>query len=219
MPRRTRPRSASRRPQAAAVRSADRPARDPRRVRQARIRATWCGIPSCSSCSSAPRTRRVVLVARRRARARRTGASRSSSRSGSGSPCCSRTSPKRWPKGAARRRRTRCASRARRRTREAAPTIATNGRVDRTRYEEVPAPSAAPRRPRAVPARRRHSRRRRSRSKASRRSTRARSPARARPSSAKAAAIARRSPAARRCCPTTSSSASPPTPARRSSTA
>ena len=31
------------------------------------------------------------------------------SRSGSGSPCCSPTSPRRWPKGAARRRPTRCA--------------------------------------------------------------------------------------------------------------
>ena len=43
-------------------------------------------------------------------------ASRCRSRSGSGSPCSSRTSPRRWPRGAARRRRTRCARRARRRT-------------------------------------------------------------------------------------------------------
>jgi hypothetical protein len=36
-------------------------------------------------------------------------ASSSRSRSGSGSPCCSPTSPRPWPKGAARRRPTRCA--------------------------------------------------------------------------------------------------------------
>ncbi len=48
-------------------------------------------------------------------RASRNGASPSRSRSGSGSPFCSRTSRRRWPRGAARRRRIRCASRARRR--------------------------------------------------------------------------------------------------------
>ena len=64
-----------------------------------------------------------------------------------------------------------------------------------------------------------HPGRRRDRSRASPRSTRAPSPARARRSSARAAATAAPSPAAPGCCPTGSSFASPPTPAKRSSTA
>ena len=40
-----------------------------------------------------------------------------SSRCSCGSPCCSRTSPRRWPRAAARRRPTRCARRGRRRSR------------------------------------------------------------------------------------------------------
>ena len=46
------------------------------------------------------------------ARARRRPGSSSGSRSGCGSRCCSPTSPRRWPRAAARRRRTRCARRA-----------------------------------------------------------------------------------------------------------
>ena len=56
------------------------------------------------------------LVAPRPRDARRSG-SPARSRSGSGSRCCSPTSPRRWPRGAARRRRTRCARCARRRRR------------------------------------------------------------------------------------------------------
>ena len=54
-----------------------------------------------------------VLLATLIAGAADTRASRSSSRSGSGSRCCSRTSPRRWPKAGARRRPTRCGRRAR----------------------------------------------------------------------------------------------------------
>ena len=46
------------------------------------------------------------------ARARRRPASSSPSRSGSGSPCCSPTSPRRWPRGGARPRPRPCARRA-----------------------------------------------------------------------------------------------------------
>ena len=55
---------------------------------------------------------RDVVTARRPA-----SASSCRSRSGSGSPCCSPTSPKRWPRDAARRRPTRCARRGPRRSR------------------------------------------------------------------------------------------------------
>ena len=50
-----------------------------------------------------------------RARARRRPASSARSPSGCGSPCCLPTSPRRWPRGGARRRPKRCAARARRR--------------------------------------------------------------------------------------------------------
>ena len=55
------------------------------------------------------------------------------SRSGSGSPCCSPTSPRRWPRGAARRRPTRCAAA---RTETVGNAAAPDGTV-----ETVPAPS------------------------------------------------------------------------------
>ena len=53
-----------------------------------------------------------AAVRRRRwpARAKRRPASSSRSRCGCGSPCCSPTSPRRWPKAAARRRPRRCAA-------------------------------------------------------------------------------------------------------------
>ena len=56
----------------------------------------------------------TVLGVQRCAGAGRGAGRRSSSRSrpGCGSRCCSRTSPRRWPRGAARRRPTRCARRA-----------------------------------------------------------------------------------------------------------
>ena len=68
----------------------------------------------------------TLVLARDVAAGRARSASRYRSRSGSGSPCCSRTSPKRWPRGAGRPRPTRCASRARRRLRSGSttPTIA-----------------------------------------------------------------------------------------------
>ena len=91
---------------------------------------------SCSSCSSARRTRRSCSSATWR-RGAATGGSRSSSRSGSGSRSSSRTSPRRWPRAAARRRRTRCASRARRRTAKRLASADATGSIDRTRYEEV----------------------------------------------------------------------------------
>ena len=50
----------------------------------------------------------ALVTAGRRSRRR----SSSASRRGCGSPCCLPTSPKRWPKGAARRRPTRCGRRA-----------------------------------------------------------------------------------------------------------
>ena len=64
------------------------------------------------------------------------GASRASSsrsRSGCGSPCCSRTSPRRWPKAAARRRPQRCADARKRRAREEARS---------SRKRDADAPSA-----------------------------------------------------------------------------
>ena len=51
----------------------------------------------------------AVGPGRRRARARRRPGSSSGCRCGSGSPCSSPTSPRRWPRGAARPRRRRCA--------------------------------------------------------------------------------------------------------------
>ena len=68
------------------------------------------GRTSAASCTTV-----LWLAGARRATARRRPASSSRSRSGSGSRCCSRTSPRRWPKGAARRRPTTLRERAQRR--------------------------------------------------------------------------------------------------------
>ena len=63
----------------------------------------------------------VLFFRKLRRRPPPTASSPASSRSGCGSRCCSRTSPRRWPKAAARRRPTRCARRARRRSRAGPP--------------------------------------------------------------------------------------------------
>ena len=158
-------------------------------------------------------TTALFVQAARRARARRRPGSSSPSRSGSGSPCSSRTSPRRWPRGAARRRPTRCARRARTSRPSSSPSRgATPRRAPSSRRSSARATSCSSRRATSSRATARSSR-------ASPRSTRAPSPARARRSSARAAATAAPSPAARACSPTGSSSASRPTPARRSSTA
>ena len=73
------------------------------------------------------------LVQRRRRPAAASSASSSRSRSGSGSPCSSPTSPRRWPRAAARRRPTRCGGPRPRRSPTASARTA--------RYEVVPAPS------------------------------------------------------------------------------
>ena len=73
------------------------------------------------------------LVQRRRHRRPGNSASSCRSPSGSGSRCCSPTSPRRWPKGAARRRPTRC---ARPRPRRSPTAIAPDGTL-----ETVPAPA------------------------------------------------------------------------------
>ncbi len=137
--------------------------------------------------------------ARARARCRpaaaATSASRSRSRSGSGSPSSSRTSPRRWPRGAARRRRTRCAK-SRTQTHGEARSRAGRRHVDRSRSR----PCRAERCAAAISCsacRATSSRATARSSKASRRSTSRRSPASPRRSSASPAAIARRSPAAR----------------------
>ena len=67
-----------------------------------------------------------VAPGARPARARRRPASSSPSRSGCGSRCCSPTSPRRWPRAAARRRRPRSRARARTRSRRSsrAPSAA-----------------------------------------------------------------------------------------------
>ena len=105
---------------------------------------------------------------------------------GSGSPCCSPTSPRRWPKAAARRRRTRSCARARRRKSMARERLLDPADHDR--------PSrSCPRRAEGAVRARAHwaisfRRRRGEIVRASRPWTRARSRARARRSSARAAA-------------------------------
>ena len=81
-------------------------------------------VPKARSARAAAQSRHVRGAGHRRADhgARHPGAARPRrgtrqlhrrrSRSGCGSPCCSRTSPRPWPKGAARRRPRRCAGRA-----------------------------------------------------------------------------------------------------------
>ncbi len=78
-------------------------------------RATWSGTRSCSSVEVGSAFTTVLFVHAARHRARR-GLARlhpRRRRSGSGSRCSSRTSPRRWPRGAARPRRRRSARRAR----------------------------------------------------------------------------------------------------------
>ncbi len=139
--------------------------------------------------------------------ARHRPGSSSRSPSGSGSPCSSRTSPRRWPRAAARRRPTRSASRARTsrpsrsRRRAATPRPSAVAASQLRKGDLVLVRSGRLRFPATARS-----------SKASPRSTRAPSPARARPSSARAAATAAPSPAARASCPTGSSSASRPIP-------
>ncbi len=78
------------------------------------IRAVRSATRSCSWSESAALLTTLLCACRRWLRHGRGSAPASSSRSrsGSGSRCCSPTSPKRWPRGAARRRPTRCARRA-----------------------------------------------------------------------------------------------------------
>ena len=73
--------------------------------------------------------------------------------SGSGSRCCSPTSPRRWPKGAARPRPTRCARRARTRRPRSSPSRSTA-----PTHQTVSRRDAAQGRRRARRGRRRHSR-------------------------------------------------------------
>ena len=131
--------------------------------------------------------------------ARRAAASASScrSRSGCGPRCCSPTSPRRWPRGAARRRPTRCARRAPRRS----PTGSTpTGRPRPCRPRRCARTTSCWSRPASS------SRPTARSSRAWRRWTSRPSPASRRRSSARPAAIARRSPAARACCRTGSRS-------------
>ena len=83
-------------------------------------------------------------------RRRDTSASSSRSSCGSGSPCCSRTSPRRSPKAAARRRPTRCAGRAPRRRRSCSTGL------DRTNYKLRAGHQPEGRRRRAGRGRRHH---------------------------------------------------------------
>ncbi len=97
----------------------------------------------------------VLFAARPRHGRRATWASPSRSSSGCGSPCCSPTSPKPWPKAAARRRPTRCA-RSRTETQAKLP-----GRRSRPAFELVPGTEPQGRRHRAGRSRRHHPVRRR----------------------------------------------------------
>ena len=84
---------------------------------QARRRGTWRKNPVMFVVEVGSVLTTLLLAARPRRRRRRRGAAvvhRRGQRSGSGSRCCSPTSPRRWPRGAARRRRPRCARCARR---------------------------------------------------------------------------------------------------------
>ena len=73
------------------------------------IPASRRATPSCSSCWSAASSRRCCSSATWARRRKRRTCSRALSPCGCGSPCCSRTSPRRWPRVAARRRRPHCA--------------------------------------------------------------------------------------------------------------
>ena len=97
-----------------AVRRADRPARDPRRVRQARS-APDDPQPGDVRRRGRQRVHDAAVRARARHRRRRrvAGFIARDLACGCGSRCCSRTSPRRWPRAAARRRPTACARRAR----------------------------------------------------------------------------------------------------------
>ena len=91
-------------------------------IRRSSARAVWDALAQAAPAHDGEEPGHVRRRGRQRADdgpARRStpspagpaSASSSRSRSGSGSPCCSPTSPKRWRRGAARRRRTRCARR------------------------------------------------------------------------------------------------------------
>ncbi len=129
-----------------------------------------------------------------------------------GSPCCSPTSPRRWPRAAARRRPTRCARPAPRPSPTGAVPDGAHRGGRRHRSCDVGDECVVDGRRGDPRRRRRHRGHRHGRRVGHHRRVGARS-------SASPAATARRSPAAPGCCPTRSSCASPPGRARRSSTA
>ncbi len=111
---------------AAAVRSGDRVARAARVVRQAES-GDAAQEPGDVRRRGRRRADDGVRGARHRHRRRRYRVRHADLRSGCGSRCCSRTSPRRWPRPAARRRPTRC---ARRRPKSSASRSVNDGKIE-----------------------------------------------------------------------------------------
>ena len=96
---------------------------------------SWPATRSCSSSRSAASSPRCCSCATCAPRPPPTTSSPGSSPRGCGSRCCSRTSPKRWPKAGARRRPTRCARPVPRPSPSSADPTARSGRRRRAELQ------------------------------------------------------------------------------------